>query len=490
MKLFRRAKNGVVSGDAIPMFHDGVYHVFFLTSPEHTVNYPERIRTTWYHMISKDLVNWEELEPALVPGVGATIDKDGCWTGSAIYGEEKYHIFYTAADLDSEFPQKIGHAVSEDGIHFTKDGDQPCIVPITEYYENIDWRDPYVFYNQDEACYWILIAARKNTGPDTRRACVALFKSQDLIHWEHYGPIYEPGYTNVTECPEMFKMGNFWYLTHSRFSEFAQTVYRYSKSPYGPWRTPRFDGIGGRRCYAAKSMANDQGRRFYFAWIHERATPDDRNHWCWGGDFCIPHEIVQREDGELEFKLPYEIESTFDRQLEWRFTGRQGDIECLDQKVELNAVGTMAYGFFDVIEDQFLMHCSMTPDNCRGSVNVLLKADDDLAVCYILSLDWGAQRAYLTKYPVPMDPYWADASVAVKDFSVMEPDGPRVCEKAYPFCDGDRIDLKIVIDHEIMEIFIGEKTAFSFRCYRPVDHQIGLMVLDGNAVFDQIEFVM
>ena len=199
MKLFRRAKNGVVSGDAIPMFHDGVYHVFFLTSPEHTVNYPERIRTTWYHMISKDLVNWEELEPALVPGVGATIDKDGCWTGSAIYGEGKYHIFYTAADLDSEFPQKIGHAVSEDGIHFTKDGDQPCIVPITEYYENIDWRDPYVFYNQDEACYWILIAARKNTGPDTRRACVALFKSQDLIHWEHYGPIYEPGYTNVTE---------------------------------------------------------------------------------------------------------------------------------------------------------------------------------------------------------------------------------------------------------------------------------------------------
>lgn len=142
--------------------------------------------------------------------------------------------------------------------------------------------------------------------------------------------------------------------------------------------------------------------------------------------------------------------------------------------------GTMAYGFFDVGEDQFLMRCSVTPDNCRGSVNVILKADDDLAACYILSLDWGAQRAYLTKYPVPMDPYWADASVAVKDFSVIEPDGPRVCEKAYPFCDGDRINLKIVIDHEIMEIFIGEKAAFSFRCYRPVDHQIGLMVLDGE----------
>lgn len=38
-------------------------------------------------------------------------------------------------------------------------------------------------------CYWDLIAARKNTGPDTRRACVALFKSQDLILL-YTGPIY------------------------------------------------------------------------------------------------------------------------------------------------------------------------------------------------------------------------------------------------------------------------------------------------------------
>ncbi|MEI3212472.1 MAG: hypothetical protein V8S42_09325 [Lachnospiraceae bacterium] len=98
--------------------------------------------------------------------------------------------------------------------------------------------------------------------PDTRRGCIVLYKSQDLYKWMHYGPIYDPGYTNVTECPEMFKMGEYWYISHSRFSESGGTVYRYSKSPYCLWRTPKYDGIGGRRFYAAKSAANDEEEDF------------------------------------------------------------------------------------------------------------------------------------------------------------------------------------------------------------------------------------
>ena len=116
----------------------------------------------------------------------------------------------------------------------------------------------------------MLIAARKNSGPSNRRGVVVLYTTKDLVHFEHRGPIYEPYHTNCPECPEMYKMGNYWYLVYSRFSERAQTLYRVSKSPYGPWRTPKFDGIDGRRFYAAKSLVDDNGRRFYFAWIHER----------------------------------------------------------------------------------------------------------------------------------------------------------------------------------------------------------------------------
>lgn len=480
MKVFRRSKLGVASGDAIPMFHNGQYHIFFLTSPEGSTVYPDRICTTWRHVVSTNLVDWEELPVALMPGGdGTTIDKDGCWTGSVLFGEGKFHIYYTAANLDSENPQTIAHATSNDGIHWNKDGDKACITPIAEYYELIDWRDPYVFFNEDENCYWMLIAGRKNTGPDTRRACVVLYKSSDLENWEHYGPIYEPGYTNVTECPEMFKFNGYWYLTHSRFSEAAQTVYRVSTSPYGPWRVPKYDGVGGRRFYAAKSMANDQNRRFYFGWVHERAKPNDCAHWCWGGDFCIPHEMTQDEDGELYFKMPEEIEKTFTESISWQFQTRANDIVQNDKVITADTVGKFAYGFFDVKEQKFLFKCQLIPIDCNDTFGILLKSSDDLAHCYLLAFEPGMQRVSLIKYPVPMDPYWADASVAVKDFSIIEPDGPRICEKHLDFKNGDTIDVKVVIENEIMEIFVDSKVAFSFRCYKVPDHEIGIIVQDG-----------
>ena len=68
----------------------------------------------------------------------------------------------------------------------------PIIVPDIRYYENIDWRDPYIFYNEEEMEYWMLIAARKNSGPSNRRGVVVLYKSKDLQEFEHWGVIYEP----------------------------------------------------------------------------------------------------------------------------------------------------------------------------------------------------------------------------------------------------------------------------------------------------------
>lgn len=61
MKVFRRNQNNLPSGDAIPFFHDGVYHLFYLTSPPGTTRWPQRVRTTWQHARSTDLVTWEEL---------------------------------------------------------------------------------------------------------------------------------------------------------------------------------------------------------------------------------------------------------------------------------------------------------------------------------------------------------------------------------------------------------------------------------------------
>lgn len=205
--------------------------------------YPARLRTTWEHSISRDLVHWEEVGTALSPGEGEEPDACGVWTGAAVYGEKQYHIFYTGYNYNVHFQQTICHAVSDDGIHFEKDPKNPIIIPNEKEYEVVDWRDPYVFYNEDDNCWWLLISGRKKEGPPSRRGCIVLYRSKDLDNWEYYGPIYQPYHTNCPECCEMYKIGKLWYLSYSRFSEFVNTIYRVADSPFGPWRTPKMDGI-------------------------------------------------------------------------------------------------------------------------------------------------------------------------------------------------------------------------------------------------------
>ena len=151
INVFRRMSYADSTGDAIPYYHDGKYHIFSLTSPPGTTVYPARLRTTWSHSVSEDLVHWKELPPAILPGEGDEPDASGVWTGSVIYAEGKWHAFYTGYCLTAKYQQTICHAVSEDGITWEKDPANPVITPLVELYEMLDWRDPYVFYNEEDA---------------------------------------------------------------------------------------------------------------------------------------------------------------------------------------------------------------------------------------------------------------------------------------------------------------------------------------------------
>ena len=102
MEIFRKMSFADSTGDAIPFYHDGVYHIFSLTPPVGTTVYPERLRTTWSHAVSKDLIHWEELPTAIYPGEGKEPDASGVWTGSVLYGEGKYHAFYTGYNIQAE----------------------------------------------------------------------------------------------------------------------------------------------------------------------------------------------------------------------------------------------------------------------------------------------------------------------------------------------------------------------------------------------------
>ncbi len=488
MKIFRKMSFADSTGDAIPFYHDGQYHIFSLTPPSGTTVYPERLRTSWSHCVSDDLVHFRELPTAIKPGIGDEPDASGVWTGSVIYAEGRYHAFYTGYCLTARFQQTICHAFSDDGITWEKDPTNPIIEPLIELYEELDWRDPYIFYNDEDSCYWLLISARKLDQPITRRGCVVLYRSKDLKAWGYYGPLYMPGHTNCPECSEMYKMGKYWYLSYSRFSEFGNTIYRISKSPFGPWEKTKYDGIGGRRFYAAKSLQNDEGRRFYFAWAHDRADAKDNGEWYWGGKFCIPHEVVSLEDGNLEVRMPYEYRLNFTEEINWEYMPVNGiSTNYGNSLIEMNSCGKNSYGFLVFNEDKFFFKCSILPKETYDFFGILFKSDREAGSCLLLEFDVSMQRVSLLNLPMGVDPFWVASCQGVPDAKVPGPDGVRVCEKTFAIVQNEEISVEAVIDNDMVEIFIDNKAAFTYRSYAKAEFEVGFIVQDGIAEFYDIQ---
>jgi beta-fructofuranosidase len=60
------------------MYYKGWYHLFYQYNPNGAA-WDRRI--VWGHSVSRDLINWMTLEPAIAPSIDS--DQFGCWSGSA-----------------------------------------------------------------------------------------------------------------------------------------------------------------------------------------------------------------------------------------------------------------------------------------------------------------------------------------------------------------------------------------------------------------------
>ncbi len=494
--IYRRSgENNPPTSDPIPLFIDGVYHVVHLSPPWDSLGTVEaqiRSKDTQRHISSTDLVHWKVHEPALYPGNPGDVDEDGCWTGSLVRKRDDgmFYLFYCAFDHDAENPQKICLATSEDCEHFTKRSDFPILRPAS-YLEQIDYRDSYVFWNEDENIYWMVLAARyESGGPFHRKGVITYRTSEDLWNWSEDHVLYSPWYMVCPECPEMFKMGDWWYLVYSHFDQNAKTTYRISKSCHGPWRTPSLPGFDGRRFYAAKSLT-DGKRRFQWGNIYERETLTNEGRWTYAGDMAMPHELIQREDGSLKVCVPHEIVESFDKDVEHAFISKMGDWKEGDKSLRVESTATFAYGFFkEEGKDALMFHAKLNLEDGYGAFGLLLKSTEELSPSWELILEPARSRVSITRYPCALDPFWEGLNPKIKD-APMEVDGPRTIERPLKIENGKEIDVKAFIDDSLVECFVNDEVALSFRIYDPTDGQpfyhFGLFVEDGTLNVTEIE---
>jgi beta-fructofuranosidase len=456
------------AGDFIPLYAEGAFQLFYLHDWRNSKEFGEG--TPWYRISTRDFVHFTEHGQAIPRGTEQEQDLY-IFTGSALHAEGKYHIFYTGHNPHLASKGKpiegVMHAVSDDLQSWRKTGEPPFFAP-TDKYEPNDWRDPFVFWNEEAKEYWMLCAARFKKGLPRRRGLTAVSASKDLEHWEVREPFYAPDLYFTHECPDLFKMGDWWYLVFSEFTDLVRTRYRMSRSLKGPWLTPEQDVFDGHAFYAAKT-ASDGNKRFIFGWNPTRSDNNDHGGWNWGGNLVV-HEIHQRPDGQLAVRVPDTVTRAFGQTLPAAFDLRTGQVTVNAHVVGVKAQGSFGAALSRNMPGRCRMEATLQFKPGTKACGLMLRSDDDFDHTYYIRLEPRAQRLVFDCWPRQRGevPFMAELEQTVK-------------LKA-----GVPVRLRVFIDGSVGVAYVNDEVAMNFRLYNLHGSNWGVFVKEGEADFRDI----
>jgi beta-fructofuranosidase len=466
MTTFFYKPNDAWSADFIPFYENGSYRLFYLLDWRDRAGHGEG--TPWFQLSTQDFVNFTEHGCMLERGTEGEQDLY-VFTGSVIHAEGQYHIFYTGHNPHfrkaGQPEQAVMHAVSNDLLTWQKVPQDSFFAP-ADRYEPHDWRDPFVFWNEEAGEYWMLLAARLKHGPLRQRGCTALCASNDLKTWEVREPLWSPGLYFTHECPDLFRMGDWWYLIISEFSDTHQTRYRMSRTLAGPWLAPTDDAFDTRAYYAAKT-ASDGERRLLFGWNPTREGDNDEGRWQWGGNLVV-HELVQQPDGTLATKVPHEVATHFATPIPLTVEPQMGAWNIAENSLSVNPVDSFAWCRLGVMPATCRLDATINFSAESAAFGLVLRADANLDHYYQMRLEPSRQRLLFDRWPRPGDQ-------------------PFILERPLALQAGQPVRLQVFADGTLFEIYVDEKVALSTRGYAHTSGDWGVFVNQGAATFTGLE---
>lgn len=300
MQYFR-PKGNLFVGDVMPFAHNGTFYNYWLLDSAHHASLNGMGGHQWALSTSTDLVNWKQ-HPVVI-GIDEAWEKSIC-TGSVVFHKGKFYAFYATrlVNADGKVNEQLSYAISDDGINFKKQKPNPFYTSAPGYSKR-DFRDPKVFVDEKTGEFHLLVSSwQENPVLAHQGGALVHMVSKDLKDWKVLDPILT-GQPSVPECPDYFFWNGWWYLLYSDVSD---TFYVKSRSPYGPWESPRHQTLNENWSNVVKTATFKGGRRIASSWVPSRRDNKDSNWQAFGGNLLF-REVTQDPDGTLSTKFPPEM---------------------------------------------------------------------------------------------------------------------------------------------------------------------------------------
>lgn len=306
-----------------PMYFNGLYHLFYQYNPKGAV----WGNIVWAHSVSKDLINWEALEPAIYPT--EPFDINGCWSGSAtVLPGNKPIILYTGIDTQNRQVQNYAIPANYSDPYlreWVKPNNNPLVIPGVGMNASA-FRDPTTAWWGKDGHWRIIVGSRRK-----HRGMAFLYRSRDFVNWvKAKHPLHSKADTGMWECPDFYPVSlsgqngldtsligpNLKHvlkvsLDLTRYEYYTIGTYYPQIDRYVPDNTSA-DGWSGLRYdygnfYASKSFFDlGKNRRILWGWANESDTSDNDVAKGWAGIQAIPRKLWLDSSGKQLLQWPIE----------------------------------------------------------------------------------------------------------------------------------------------------------------------------------------
>ena len=288
-------------GDPMPFFDPVAKNFKVLYLQDYRPNLESTYHPIW-GVETSDAASYTSLGELIPYGAADELDA-AIGTGSTIYHNGTYYTFYTGHSNNGGANNEVVLlATSTDFRNWTKN--RAVQISAGPDYSSGDFRDPFVFKGDDNR-FHMLVSTRRVSD---NKGVLAEYTSDDLLNWTSAGVFMTMMWDRFYECPDLFKMGDWWYLVYSEQHDAIRRVQYFkgrtidelkacTANDAGLWPDSKQGYLDGRGFFAGKTASNGTDR-FIWGWCPTKAGSTTNGSFDWAGSL-VAHKLCQNADGTL-----------------------------------------------------------------------------------------------------------------------------------------------------------------------------------------------